>query len=83
MPLHVYIIWEITYRSFIACNFVTDSVTAQTNATAELDFRPSAEFPALQYLDSVDPGSRSDRAGLKSGDFILEVGVTVSRFGPL
>lgn len=39
----------------------------------ELDFHPSAEFPALQYLDSVDPGSKSDRAGLKSGDFILEV----------
>lgn len=48
--------------------------TAQTQATAvELDFRPSAEFPALQYLDSVDPGSRADRAGLKTGDFILEV----------
>ncbi|KAL5009500.1 hypothetical protein ScPMuIL_011805 [Solemya velum] len=39
----------------------------------ELDFHPSAEFPALQYLDSVDPGSKSDRAGLKSGDFILEI----------
>ncbi|WAR09030.1 SHAN1-like protein [Mya arenaria] len=31
------------------------------------------EFPALQYLDSVDPGSVSDRAGLHGGDFILEI----------
>ncbi|XP_065926674.1 SH3 and multiple ankyrin repeat domains protein 2 isoform X4 [Magallana gigas] len=53
--------------------FVLRGAKSQTQATAELDFRPSAEFPALQYLDSVDPGSRADRAGLKTGDFILEI----------
>ncbi|XP_013070339.1 SH3 and multiple ankyrin repeat domains protein 2-like isoform X3 [Biomphalaria glabrata] len=37
------------------------------------DFQPSAEYPALQYLDSVDVGSQADRAGLKKGDFILEI----------
>ena len=30
-------------------------------------------MPALQYLDSVEKGSVSDKAGLRSGDFILEV----------
>ncbi|XP_062608347.1 SH3 and multiple ankyrin repeat domains protein 2-like isoform X4 [Saccostrea cucullata] len=53
--------------------FVLRGAKSQTQATGELDFRPSAEFPALQYLDSVDPGSRADRAGLKTGDFILEI----------
>ena len=47
--------------------------TAQLKPNGDLDFRPSSEFPALQYLDSVDPGSAADRAGLKGGDFILEV----------
>ncbi|KAH9525332.1 hypothetical protein Btru_001069 [Bulinus truncatus] len=37
------------------------------------DFQPTAEYPALQYLDSVDVGSQADRAGLKKGDFILEI----------
>ena len=39
-----------------------------------LNFQPTPEFPALQYLDSVDPGSQAERAGLRGGDFILEVG---------
>ena len=47
--------------------------SAQLKPNGELDFRPTAEFPALQYLDSIDPGSAADRAGLKPGDFILEV----------
>ncbi|XP_056013643.1 SH3 and multiple ankyrin repeat domains protein 3-like isoform X6 [Ostrea edulis] len=53
--------------------FVLRGAKSQTHATGELDFRPTAEFPALQYLDSVDPGSRADRVGLKTGDFILEI----------
>ncbi|XP_021353147.1 SH3 and multiple ankyrin repeat domains protein 1-like isoform X7 [Mizuhopecten yessoensis] len=53
--------------------FVLRGAKSQTNATGELDFCPTAEFPALQYLDNVDPGSRSDRAGLKPGDFLLEI----------
>ena len=48
-------------------------LSAQLKPNGELDFRPTAEFPALQYLDSIDPGSAADRAGLKAGDFILEV----------
>ena len=30
-------------------------------------------MPALQYLDVVDKGGMADRAGLKPGDFILQV----------
>ena len=41
-----------------------------------LNFQPTPEFPALQYLDSVDPGSQAERAGLRGGDFIMEVGTT-------
>ena len=67
------------------------SFTAQLKPSGELDFRPTPEFPALQYLDSVDPGSVSDKAGLKAGDFILEVIIFTSSipfhdkddFGPL
>ncbi|CAG2241111.1 SHANK [Mytilus edulis] len=50
----------------------TDDI-AQSTRNGELDFHPTPEFPALQYLDSVDPSSRADRAGLKPGDFILEI----------
>lgn len=39
-----------------------------------MDFSPTQDFPALQYLDRVDPGSMAAKAGLKPGDFLLEVG---------
>jgi len=35
--------------------------------------RPSAEHPASQYFDSVQRGSVADKAGLRTGDFLLEV----------
>ncbi|XP_052238791.1 SH3 and multiple ankyrin repeat domains protein 2-like isoform X1 [Dreissena polymorpha] len=53
--------------------FVLRGAKSQMRPNGDLDFRPTPEFPALQYLDSVDPGSVSDRAGLKGGDFILEI----------
>nr|QQY02477.1 SH3 and multiple ankyrin repeat domains protein 1 [Cryptocotyle lingua] len=40
------------------------------------EFQPSLEIPALQYLEKVEPGSAADRAGLKPGDYILEVNGT-------
>ncbi|XP_072165479.1 uncharacterized protein [Diadema setosum] len=36
-------------------------------------FTPTKDFPALQYLEHVDKGSPADKAGLKMGDFILEI----------
>ncbi|KAH8864165.1 SH3 and multiple ankyrin repeat domains protein 3 [Schistosoma japonicum] len=36
-------------------------------------FTPSLECPASQYLERVEPQSVASRAGLKAGDFILEV----------
>ena len=50
---------------------------AQNTAGSSLDFTPTADFPALQYLDRVDKNSPADRAGLKPGDFLLEVGDSI------
>ncbi|XP_057667503.1 SH3 and multiple ankyrin repeat domains protein 2 isoform X3 [Diorhabda carinulata] len=38
-----------------------------------MDLTPSETCPALQYLDDVDPGGVADIAGLKKGDFLLEI----------
>ncbi|XP_044255873.1 SH3 and multiple ankyrin repeat domains protein 3 isoform X3 [Tribolium madens] len=38
-----------------------------------MELTPSDKCPALQYLDDVDPGGVADRAGLKKGDFLLEI----------
>jgi len=35
--------------------------------------RPTADHPASQYFDSVQRGSVADKAGLKTGDYLLEV----------
>lgn len=55
--------------------FFSLCLAAQNNqpGMSTLDFSPSPDFPALQYLDKVDKGSMADRAGLKQGDFLLEV----------
>ena len=54
--------------------------SANAARSPELDFLPSADLPALQYLERVDPGSMADKAGLKEGDFILEVSVDPGLF---
>jgi len=38
-----------------------------------MQLRPSERFPALQYLDDVDPGGVADMAGLRPGDFLLTI----------
>lgn len=37
------------------------------------EFTPSPAFPAVQYLESVDPNGPAYEAGLRDGDFIIEV----------
>lgn len=39
-----------------------------------MQLKPSDRFPALQYLDDVDPGGVADMAGLRPGDFLLAIG---------
>jgi len=38
-----------------------------------LDFVPTVDMPGLQFFDHVDVNSVAHRAGVKPGDFLLEV----------
>lgn len=38
-----------------------------------MELTPSEKCPALQYLDDVDPGGVADMAGLRKGDFLIEI----------
>ena len=38
-----------------------------------LNFVPTADFPALQYIGVVEKGGEAHLKGVKHGDFILEV----------
>ncbi len=38
-----------------------------------MHFQPSPEVPALQYVGSVEEKGAAAEAGLKTGDFIIEV----------
>ncbi len=40
---------------------------------ARIEFTPTPQFPALQYIGEVDKSEAAEKAGLKPGDFILEV----------
>ena len=50
---------------------VCDPVIAAQTPIEE--FTPTPAFPALQYLESVDEGGVAWRAGLRMGDFLIEV----------
>lgn len=41
-----------------------------------MELTPSARYPALQYLDDVDQGGVADLAGLRKGDFLIQVSST-------
>ena len=42
-------------------------------ATKAMKFHPSPQVPALQYVGSVEEGGAADLAGLRTGEFIIEV----------
>lgn len=42
------------------------------------EFTPTPAFPALQYLESVDVEGVAWRAGLRTGDFLIEVSVILA-----
>uniref|UniRef100_A0A4W4FCF5 PDZ domain-containing protein n=1 Tax=Electrophorus electricus TaxID=8005 RepID=A0A4W4FCF5_ELEEL len=59
--------------------FVLRGAKAQTPIE---EFTPTPAFPALQYLESVDEGGVAWRAGLRMGDFLIEVnGMDVVKVG--
>ena len=41
-----------------------------------MQFRPSPQVPALQYIGNVEPAGAAADAGLCTGDFLLEVSQT-------
>jgi len=48
---------------------------ARSGSQTVLDFSPSADCPSLQYFDVVEKNSQADLAGLRSGDFLLQVSI--------
>ena len=40
-----------------------------------MEMVPSDKCPGLQYMDDVDPGGVADMAGIRKGDFLLEVNI--------
>ena len=59
--------WSYSLLWFCVC------IVAHRQRGSTLDFSPTSNMPALQFLDRVDKGSMADKAGLKTGDFVLEV----------
>lgn len=43
-----------------------------------MELTPSARYPALQYLDDVDQGGVADLAGLRKGDFLIQVRISAN-----
>lgn len=57
---------------FTSC--LTFSVLPHCAADTPIEeFTPTPAFPALQYLESVDEGGVAWQAGLRTGDFLIEV----------
>lgn len=61
--------------SHLTCNVCAQSADLMVSPaqTPIEEFTPTPAFPALQYLESVDEGGVAWRAGLRMGDFLIEV----------
>lgn len=56
------------------CSLTFDPLLYLSAAQTPIEeFTPTPAFPALQYLESVDEGGVAWRAGLRMGDFLIEV----------
>uniref|UniRef100_A0A8C1Y3X8 SH3 and multiple ankyrin repeat domains 3b n=1 Tax=Cyprinus carpio TaxID=7962 RepID=A0A8C1Y3X8_CYPCA len=80
---HDYVIEEksatLQKRDSEGFGFVLRGAKAETPIE---EFTPTPAFPALQYLESVDLEGVAWRAGLRTGDFLIEVnGVSVVKVG--
>ncbi|XP_014207682.1 SH3 and multiple ankyrin repeat domains protein 3 isoform X2 [Copidosoma floridanum] len=60
----------VLHRSRKGFGFVLRGAKCTTNLT---EMTLSARYPALQYLDDVDEGGVADLAGLRKGDFLIQI----------
>ncbi|XP_077493882.1 SH3 and multiple ankyrin repeat domains prosap isoform X3 [Amblyomma americanum] len=60
----------VLHRSKKGFGFVLRGVKATSPL---MERQPTENWPSLQYLDDVDKGGVADLAGLKKGDFLLEI----------
>lgn len=62
------------HRSSVSCSLRAPMLDVMSPAQTPIEeFTPTPAFPALQYLESVDEGGVAWRAGLRMGDFLIEV----------
>ncbi len=64
------VFWSLRSLSFGSVLSGTAWILADTPIE---EFTPTPAFPALQYLESVDEGGVAWKAGLRTGDFLIEV----------
>ncbi|XP_017884207.1 SH3 and multiple ankyrin repeat domains protein 3 isoform X2 [Ceratina calcarata] len=60
----------VLHRSSKGFGFVLRGAKATSSL---MELTPSARYPALQYLDDVDQGGVADLAGLRKGDFLIQI----------
>lgn len=64
----------VTASHFTVSLILSTSVLPRRAADTPIEeFTPTPAFPALQYLESVDEGGVAWQAGLRTGDFLIEV----------
>lgn len=57
----------------LTISFIASLLSGFLADTPIEEFTPTPAFPALQYLESVDEGGVAWKAGLRTGDFLIEV----------